>query len=244
MRILVTTGNTAVDIDRVRCITNIFSGRTGAKIALAAHARGHHVRLLASQPGVLQELGGSPGGARWELQPYRTFDDLSQQLAGSLRGGWDALIHAAAISDYTTAGIYATAPGVVFDPGTAAFQAAGEPAMVDIAAGKVKSDHEEVWLRMTKLPKLVDLVRGWGFAGVLVKFKLEVGLSDEALLAVAERSRAHSQAELMVANTLEGSRECAFVGHGPGTYQRIERPALPDHLLARLEALHAARHPA
>ena len=43
MNILVTAGNTQVFIDQVRCITNIFTGRTGAAIAVEAYRRGHSV---------------------------------------------------------------------------------------------------------------------------------------------------------------------------------------------------------
>src|SRR6476646_6451465 len=43
MNLLVTAGNTLVPIDAVRCITNIFTGRTGASIARHAHERGHSV---------------------------------------------------------------------------------------------------------------------------------------------------------------------------------------------------------
>ena len=43
MRILVTAGNTQAPIDRVRCLTNIFSGRTGTRIALEARQHGHTV---------------------------------------------------------------------------------------------------------------------------------------------------------------------------------------------------------
>ena len=39
MHILITAGNTQMPMDRVRCITNIFSGRTGASIALQAYQR-------------------------------------------------------------------------------------------------------------------------------------------------------------------------------------------------------------
>ena len=39
MNLLVTAGNTQVAIDRVRCITNIFTGRTGTAIALEAYRR-------------------------------------------------------------------------------------------------------------------------------------------------------------------------------------------------------------
>ena len=35
MKLFITAGNTQVAIDRVRCLTNIFTGRTGAGIALA-----------------------------------------------------------------------------------------------------------------------------------------------------------------------------------------------------------------
>ena len=61
--------------------------------------------------------------------------------------------------------------------------------------------------------KLVDKVRAeWGFRGVLVKFKLEVGVSEAELLAVAERSRVQSSADAMVANALESRHEWAYLG--------------------------------
>ena len=46
LNVLVTAGNTQTPLDRVRAITNIFSGRTGTRIALEAHRRGHRVTLL------------------------------------------------------------------------------------------------------------------------------------------------------------------------------------------------------
>ncbi|MGA9855786.1 MAG: phosphopantothenoylcysteine decarboxylase, partial [Gammaproteobacteria bacterium] len=50
MNIFITAGNTLVPIDRVRGITNVFSGRTGAAIARCAWERGHTVTLLTSHP--------------------------------------------------------------------------------------------------------------------------------------------------------------------------------------------------
>jgi phosphopantothenate---cysteine ligase (CTP) len=114
--------------------------------------------------------------------------------------------------------------------------------MVDRAAGKVKSDEPELWLRLVRAPKLVDRVRSdWHFQGLLVKFKLEVGLSDDDLLAVAERSRRHSNADLMVANTLEGAAHYAFLG-ADRDYQRVSRRELAPRLLDLLEQLHRQRH--
>ena len=119
---------------------------------------------------------------------------------------------------------------------------AAGPALVDRAAGKVKSDEPELWLRLVRAPKLIDCVRrDWGFGGLLVKFKLEVGVSDEQLLDVAERSRIHSAADLMVANTLEGASDWAFLGPLDGRIVRVARGELAERLLEALEQ-HPRKH--
>jgi phosphopantothenoylcysteine synthetase/decarboxylase len=234
MNLLVTAGNTQVPIDRVRCITNVFTGRTGARIALHARERGHHVTLLTSFPDLVPELRGS-------VTAYRTFDDLRERMAEAVRGGPDAVIHSAAVSDYQAAGIYSPAAGTRFRGEDGRWEGAA-PALVDQAAGKVKSDEPELWLRLVRTPKLIDLVRGeWGFHGVLVKFKLEVGVTDDRLLEIAERSRQHSAADLMVANTLEGASHWAYVGPLEGGYQRVGRRDLEAKLLDAVERLHGGR---
>jgi len=215
MNVLVTAGNTQVMIDRVRCLTNVFSGRTGAGIARHFHAAGHAVTLLTSHPELTRDL---------MTESYRTYDDLAALMESKLRtGGFDVLVHCAAVSDYLYGGVFASVDG----------------RMVDRAAGKVKSDEPELWLRLVRAPKLVDRVRSeWGFRGVLVKFKLEVGVTESDLRDIAERSRIKSGADLMVANTLEGSAEWAIIGPG---YERIDRAALPSRLLAEVERVHAEK---
>jgi phosphopantothenate-cysteine ligase/phosphopantothenoylcysteine decarboxylase/phosphopantothenate--cysteine ligase len=223
MNILVTAGNTRTPIDRVRCITNVFSGRTGAQIAATAFDRGYAVTLLTSHPEVLAAIPGdrprqAPG---WQVRPYRTFEDLEALMAGAIpTGGFDAIIHAAAVSDYHVAGVFArTADG-----------------LADVTAGKVRSCHPELWLRLTPAPKLIDKIRtDWGFTGVLTKFKLEVGVSDAELLDIAERSRVHSGADLMCANTLEGMHDWAFIGAGSGGYRRVSRADLASAVIGAIE---------
>lgn len=170
---------------------------------------------------------------------YRTFEDLQRLMREIVMGGeLDAVIHCAAVSDYLAGGIYAPAEGTHFrsESGRWDSDCTTGPAMIDRAAGKVKSDEPELWLRLVRAPKLIDsLRRDWGFRGLIVKFKLEVGVSDEQLLAVAEPSRQQSAANLMVANTLEGSREWACLGPLGGQYQRIARHQLPERLLNALE---------
>jgi phosphopantothenate-cysteine ligase/phosphopantothenoylcysteine decarboxylase/phosphopantothenate--cysteine ligase len=224
MNILVTAGNTQTPIDKVRCLTNIFSGRTGGRLAVESLRRGHVVTLLTSHPEVLPELasGLAVSPERWRIETYRTFDDLSTLMESSIRGGgFEAIIHAAAVSDYALAGIFAPGQGGTLD---------------DVSAGKVKSHHPELWLRLTPTPKLVDRIRRpWGFSGTLVKFKLEVGLTEAGLRETAERSRVHSEADLMVANTLEGMNDWALVGPVQGGYAKVARANLPRHLLEIVE---------
>jgi phosphopantothenate---cysteine ligase (CTP) len=246
MNLLVTAGNTQARIDKVRCLTNIFTGRTGASIALHAHERGHDVTLLTSHPEAVRDLRSDAAALdqRWRLLRYSTFEELQFLMSSKFTlEKFDAVIHSAAVSDYLAAGVYAPAPGTRFQPDSGRWDAGSAPAaLVDRSAGKVKSDEPELWLRLVRAPKLVDLIRAeWGFRGLLVKFKLEVGLDDDGLLQVAERSRTHSAADVMVANTLEGAATYAYIGPRGGAYQRVSRRELAARLLEHLEQLHGER---
>ena len=172
---------------------------------------------------------------------YRTFDDLQNLTSELVVGGkLDAVIHCAAVSDYLAGGIYAPGAGTHFHTESGRWESedATGPALVDRAASKVKSDEPELWLRLVRAPKLIDCIRrDWGFRGLLVKFKLEAGIRDEQLLDIAERSRTHSEADLMVANTLEGAGAYAYLGPLDGQYQRVSRRELAERLLSALEQL-------
>ena len=89
MHLLLTAGNTQTPIDQVRCITNIFTGRTGGQIAVEAHRRGHTVHLLTSHPDAVEPPANAD--SRWTVQPYRTFDDLEAAMAALIpKGRFDA----------------------------------------------------------------------------------------------------------------------------------------------------------
>lgn len=225
MNLLVTAGNTQTLIDKVRCITNIFSGRTGSQIAAHAYDRGHNVTLLTSHPNVLNELPSlrprtNPG---FVVKAYQTFGDLEEFMASAiLAGKFDAIIHAAAVNDYHVVGTYS--------------QDCDEGSFIDVSAGKVKSTHQDLWIRLQPAPKLVDKIRDdWQFTGTLVKFKLEVNVTDAELLRIAERSRQHSDADFIVANTLEGMHQWAYLGFVDEGYVRVARTELAERLIRGLE---------
>jgi phosphopantothenoylcysteine synthetase/decarboxylase len=244
MNVLVTAGNTQSPIDRVRCITNIFSGRTGASIAAEAWRRGHGVTLVTSQPETLLEFGLEAATERFTLLTYRTFDELATILQTQLRGvRLDAVFHSAAVNDYLPAGAFTPESGTVFNARTGQWEGrGGMPKLVEQKAGKIKSTEPELWVRLVRAPKLVDRFREpWGFEGILVKFKLEVGLSENDLVDVAEQSRNASAADLIVANTLDGAKHWAYIGPIAESYERVNRAELPERVVAAAEELYAAQ---
>lgn len=97
--ILITAGGTREYIDGVRYIGNLSTGTTGATIADYFTSEGYNVSWI---------------GARNAKEPvlvcnkiyYETFDDLSKLLAQQLQKiDYTAVIHAAAISDFSVASV-------------------------------------------------------------------------------------------------------------------------------------------
>lgn len=213
MRVMITAGSTVAPIDQVRVISNIFKGRTGTAIAEHFASQGAEVTLLTSNPKLL-------GGEYKNLTvvPFGTFDSLKEAMSKALTSGdqFDALIHSAAISDYKTAGVYVD----------------GSDGLEEIdSTKKISSSHSELFLKLVQTEKLVDLVRTeWGFQGTLVKFKLQVGITDEELLEIARKSRADSDADFIVANCLEWASSYAYVLGRNDIALRVGRSMLPNLL--------------
>ena len=139
----------------------------------------------------------------------------------------------AAVADYRPAGVYEIVerrPVAGGGPGDAR-----ETWVVrDVQAAKVKSTHAVIAMVGERTEKLVDLFRSeWGYRGLLVKFKLEVGIARDELLRVGETSRTASGADYLVANTLEmvdGPNAGAFLIGGPAGHEWVPRGGLPDRL--------------
>lgn len=247
MRILITAGNAQAPIDQVRCVTNIFTGRTGARIAEEAWQRGHQVTLATSQPETVESMPCSrqdAGAGTLNVLTFRTFSDLERLLRAEITSGkYDVVIHSAAVTDFTVADIFARDHRS--DPARppAETSAADESLhRLDAEVGKIQSTHRELWLRLVPTPKLIDLIRRpWGFHGVLVKFKLEVGIEEDQLRAIAIASCRHSDADLIVANSFEERETLAYFGWPDGTWRRVARADLAGTLLNEVESLHTLK---
>ena len=236
-RFLVTAGNTREMIDRVRDWGNVFTGNTGYAIARALSGVGD-VHLLTSNRSHLDAVRDDGGTLR--ASGFVSHADLARELAALTRAHhYDGVFMTAAVADYAPAGVYQ-----IVDRRPA--EGGGELWHVrDVSAGKVKSAYDAIAFVGTRTRKLVDLFRTeWGHRGLLVKFKLEVGITTEELVRVGQQSRTGSGADYLVANTLdmvEGDKAGAFLLSDAGQ-EWVPRADLA-HRLARLAREWVAHHP-
>jgi hypothetical protein len=103
----------------------------------------------------------------------------------------------------------------------------------------VKSTHKAIAVLGEPTEKIVDLFRTeWRHRGLLVKFKLEVGISREELLRIGETSRVSSGADYLVANTLamvNGSDAGAYLLRDGG-HEWVARARLPGRMVELVSA--------
>lgn len=218
-KVLITGGNTQIPIDKVRVISNVFKGRTAIDIANEFMFLGQRDRLLLTvlgNPGMELNLNYKPYPIRFI--GYKTYDQLYDLMEKEINGGdYDVIIHSAAVSDYYVHGTITEDLGEYVDSST-----------------KISSSHEKLFLELRKTRKIVDDIRSlWGFKGQLVKFKLQVGLSDEELLQIARKSRVDSNADIIVANCLEWAKERAYIITNEKEVP-VDRGLLPIHLYKEL----------
>lgn len=113
---------------------------------------------------------------RVRVVAFGSFADLEAALAAELATPPDLLFMAAAVSDFS-------------------------PVRV---AGKIRSDQDELVVRMTRNPKLLARLRErCGVGTFLVGFKLLSGASDDELVRVARRQVRENRLNLCVANDLQ-----------------------------------------
>ena len=169
-KILVTAGPVWVAIDKVRVITNIFGGALGVQIASYAAQQGAEVTLVFG-PG---RATLPPESKSLKIIRFHYFQELFDILKKEISSKkYDVVIHSAAVSDYRPIKTY---------------------------QGKISSGKSELVIRCVPTVKIVDFIKAWDPSIFLVKFKLEVGLTQQQLVDKAYRSMLHSKADLMVAN--------------------------------------------
>lgn len=180
MKILVTSGATREPIDAVRFISNFSTGGTGAALADAFLATGHSVHYLHGMGALLPA-----GPARTEQ--FSSYADLDRRLRRRLSsGGFDAVVHAAAVSDYS---LGAVTPGV------------GRLGRSD---RKLDSSREELTLVLRRNRKLLDRLCGYAgnIGAYIVGFKLTCTRSARARSEAAAKLSLGRGVRLVVHNDM------------------------------------------
>lgn len=196
LRVLITSGGTAEPIDGVRVLTNTSTGATGALLAEHFVRCGHDVALLRARNAERPDVA-------CREETFFTFADLDVALARRLAAEpFDAVIHAAAVSDY----------GVELVDAAGRVQPAG--------TGKLDTDAPPL-LRLRPHPKLLDTLRGRAVAPLrVVAFKLTCGAQGPEASAAVRTVFARSHADAVVHNdlTARGTAEGDFPAslHLPG----------------------------
>jgi len=169
LSIWVTGGGTREPIDDVRWIGNLSTGRLALELARRAARRGHRVTAF------LAEGVPAPRSKRIRVERFVSTADLERRLCADARTAPDAILHAAAVSDY--------APRPV--------------------RGKVGSGKARWTVALRPLPKVVArLCRRYSRAR-LALFKLESGIGVAELMRRARAAARRAGAQAVFANRLE-----------------------------------------
>ena len=159
--VIVTSGATTEAVDPVRTLSNRASGKTGRAVARACHVRGADVTLVHDSGDVHYADVESVESAAEMLEAVQAHADDA-----------DALISAAAISDYT----------------------------VDAAGEKIKSGTDRLTLELTPTPKLIDTVREAHPDLSIVGFKVETEGDEATLIERARETMERADLSFVVGN--------------------------------------------
>lgn len=145
--------------------------------------------------------------SRLKLIPIETNKDVADALKRELRHHYNICIHAMAVLDF-------------------------QPALV--RKGKTKTKNG-IWnLRLVPTPKIINQIKKWAPKTLLVGFKLEVGVSQSALLKSARNLLRQAKADFVLANQLTEGKDTNHLGYLLGSDGRVFAQTRGKQNLARL----------
>ena len=179
MRCLVTAGPTYESLDQVRRLTNSSTGRLGAELAAFLVGRGHEVTLLIGRQATYHAEHQA------QVQEFTTTADLQECLRKHGNSGYDAVFHAAAVSDFGFGNIWVRAPG-------------GE--LAPVRSGKISTRQGTLLAELVPTPKLIAHLREWFPAARLIGWKFEVEGERSSVIRQARKQIADCHTDACVAN--------------------------------------------
>lgn len=258
MNIIITSGPTNEPIDAVMKITNMSTGSLGAKIAEVLLNTPEYERQVDRLYFVTNRTGRRPVIDVKEVETAKmkeiiveTTDDLLKTLERLLTDKdehIDAVIHSAAVGDYT--GRYAIRGEDLADAILAAQAEKGRelsheelmeiisaPPNIENAATKISSYEPNLMVMLGLTPKVIGHIKAWSPDTTLIGFKLLEGVTKDELLDVAAKLREKNHADFIMANDLakiDGDRHWGMVVGGAGVVCECETKSEIAETLVRL----------
>lgn len=191
--LLVVAGSPRLPVDAIRYMQVAVSGTTAARVAAGCQERGVEVHAVVAEDSsaALQNVLPAERCHLWQ-----TRDELDAAMQRWLtKHPAGTVFLSAAINDYNVA--------------TLRWQDAdGQLHEVPAGSGKVPSRAEWVDIRLRQARKLIADLPSWGHSGRLVACKYSPA---DTVLAQAKALQAANQADLVLANSLDGAVQ-ALVG--------------------------------
>jgi len=180
MRCIVTAGPTFEPLDQVRRLTNHSTGRLGSELTTFLTQCGHEVTLLIGQQATWR---GEREAAR--VETFTTTDNLRLRLRALADEGWDAVLHAAAVSDFTFG---------------QAFTRDAHGGLHEIRSGKLSTRGAALLVELVPTAKIIAELRGWFPRATIVGWKYEVEGTREQVIEKASRQIFENQTDACIAN--------------------------------------------
>jgi phosphopantothenate-cysteine ligase len=224
IKILITSGGTKEKIDQVRILTNISSGKLGAKIAEAFCDANYFkakfvtqdikVSYLHSKGAVMPK--GKPLEWNVDYQVPTVFTTNNHSLenveVNSVQELYDKMeelipqmnivIHCMAVSDFT------------FKQNNVKLKSNDADGFIDYMRANI-----------VKTPKIISKIKEWNKNVFLVGFKFEVGLTEEELVSVACDALSAYSGDIVVANDKEQMTQAqdhvAFICKNKKDYYKV-----------------------
>lgn len=180
MRCLVTAGPTYEPLDNVRRLTNFSTGRLGSELAAALEARGHSVTLLLGEQATCQSEVQVQ-----KLERFSTNADLENRLKALSAHGFQAVFHAAAVSDFKFGKVW---------------RRSDQDSAAGIRSGKISTREGTLLAELVPTPKIISRLRDWFPAAVVVGWKFEVEGNRSAAIELARAQISECRTNACVAN--------------------------------------------
>lgn len=179
LSILITAGGTREDIDGVRFLTNLSTGKTAAAIADHFIIEGHSVTYLHA-PDVILPKGNCE---KLIFTSFKSLDNAVKKELSSKK--YNVVIHNAAVSDYSVESV------VVAD----------KKYKVPFSE-KLPSSEENISLNLKRNEKIVNKIKSYSKDVLLTAFKLTANQSEERKLKQVNKLFKDSNADFVVQNDI------------------------------------------